>query len=246
LTYMAVIEFSGVSKYFSHGAGRQLLRGHVKGFFQRGGREKFVALNDVSFALEAGETVAVIGANGAGKSTLLALVAQLAEPDRGNVTVRGRVAALLELGSGFHSDLSGRENVRLNASLLGLGRAKLSRIFDDIVDFSGVGDFIEEPLRTYSSGMVMRLAFSVAINVAPDILIVDELLAVGDQSFQTKCLAKILEFQKEGKTLLCVSHVASAVQQLCRRALWLDHGKLMMDGASEEVVEAYRQSQTAG
>jgi ABC-type polysaccharide/polyol phosphate transport system ATPase subunit len=240
---MAVIEFSGVSKYFSRGARRQLLRGHVQDFLRHRGREKFVALNDISFALEAGESVAVIGANGAGKSTLLALVARLAEPDRGTVSVHGRVAALLELGSGFHGDLSGRENVRLNASLLGLGRARVNKIFDEIVDFSGVGDFIDEPMRTYSTGMIMRLAFSVAINVAPDILIVDEVLAVGDQSFQTKCLGKIVEFRQQGKTLLCVSHVTSAVQQLCGRALWLDHGKLMMDGASEEVVEAYRRSQ---
>jgi ABC-type polysaccharide/polyol phosphate transport system ATPase subunit len=237
---MPLIEFQEVTKTFSRGAGRQLLRGYLMDLFRPGTRDRFVALNDVSFSIEAGESVAVIGHNGAGKSTLLGLVAQLALPDRGSVTVRGQVAALLELGSGFHGDLTGRENVHLNASLLGLSRTRVDSLFDEIVDFSGIGDFIEEPVRTYSSGMLMRLAFSVAINVDPDILIVDELLAVGDQEFQEKCVRKVLEFQRRGKTLLCVSHVASAVQQLCPRAIWLNHGRLMMDGPSADVVEAYR------
>lgn len=236
---MPLIEFQGVTKTFSRGAGRQLLRGYFRDLLRRGKGDRFVALSDISFSIEAGESVAVIGHNGAGKSTLLGLVAQLAMPDRGAVAVRGQVAALLELGSGFHPDLTGRENVHLNASLLGLSRARVSAIFDEILDFAGIGDFIEEPVRTYSTGMLMRLAFSVAVNLDPDILIVDELLAVGDQEFQEKCLRKISDFQRQGKTLLVVSHVASAVQQLCGRALWLNHGKLLLDGPAAEVVEAY-------
>jgi len=242
---MTIIEFQGVTKSFSRSSGRKLLRGHMSHWFQPRTRERFVALQDISFSIAAGESVAVIGSNGAGKSTLLGLVAQLAEPDSGSVTVRGHIAALLELGSGFHGDLTGRENVHLNASLLGLSKARVDAIFDQIVDFSGIGDFINEPMRTYSSGMLMRLAFSVAANVDPDVLIVDELLAVGDQEFQEKCLRKVIEFQEQGKTLLCVSHVASAVQQLCRRALWLDHGRLMMDGPVTEVVEAYQRGAAA-
>ena len=237
---MPLIEFQGVTKTFSRGAGRQLLRGYMLELLHGGKRDRFVALHDISFSIESGESVAVIGPNGAGKSTLLGLVAQLADPDSGSVTVHGQVAALLELGSGFHGDLTGRENVHLNASLLGLARSQVNALFDEIVDFSGIGDFIDEPVRTYSSGMLMRLAFSVAVNVDPDILIVDELLAVGDQEFQDKCVRRVTDFQRRGKTLICVSHVASAVQQLCGRALWLDHGRLMMDGPSADVVESYR------
>jgi ABC-type polysaccharide/polyol phosphate transport system ATPase subunit len=236
---MAVIELVSVTKTFPRRARRQLLRSHIQDWFGRVHRERFTALKNVSFRINAGESVAVIGANGAGKSTLLSLIAGLTEPDKGTVYVGGRVAALLELGSGFHSELTGRENVRLNASLLGLSQKTLERKFDDIIDFSGIGDFIDEPLRTYSTGMILRLAFSVAINVDPDILIVDEVLAVGDQNFQAKCFQKVQEFQSSGKTLLCVSHVIGAVQQFCGRALWLDQGELVMDGLAEDVVAAY-------
>lgn len=236
---MAIIELVSVTKTFPRRARRQLLRSHIQDWLRRAHRERFTALKNISFRISAGEGVAVIGANGAGKSTLLSLIAGLTEPDKGTVYVRGRVAALLELGSGFHSELTGRENVRLNASLLGMSKKNLERRFDEIIDFSGVGDFIDEPLRTYSSGMILRLAFSVAINVDPDILIVDEVLAVGDQNFQAKCLQKVQEFQRSGKTLFCVSHVVGAVQQFCNRALWLDQGELIMDGVSEEVVAAY-------
>lgn len=237
---MTSIEFSGVSKYFRRHAGRQLLRSYMEELLHRGDRRgRFYALSDVSFRINRGESVALVGPNGAGKSTLLALVAGLAAPDGGAVAVVGRTAALLELGAGFHPDLSGRENIHLNGSILGLTRKEVLRCFDAIVDFAGVGDFIEEPIRTYSSGMLMRLAFSVAVNVNPDILIVDEVIAVGDREFQAKCLEKIREFQKSGKTLLCVSHVIEAIQQLCDRALWLEHGKLRMDGHSREVLAAY-------
>jgi ABC-type polysaccharide/polyol phosphate transport system ATPase subunit len=196
-------------------------------------------LKQVSFRLERGESVAVVGSNGAGKSTLLSLVVGLAEPSAGRVMVNGRVAALLELGSGFHPDLTGAENLRLNASLLGLSRKRTAEVQDRIVEFSGIEEFIDQPLRTYSSGMVMRLAFSVAIQIDPDILIIDEVLAVGDQNFQAKCFDKIAELKGAGKTLLFVSHSSVLVQQLCERALWLQHGEVMMDGAAAEVIQAY-------
>jgi ABC-type polysaccharide/polyol phosphate transport system ATPase subunit len=236
---MTVIEFVNVSKFFSRRAGQMLLRSRVAQWLRGTHRERFYALKQVSFQLEKGESLGVIGANGAGKSTLLGLVAGLAEPNEGQVIVSGRIAALLELGSGFHHDLTGRENVYLNASLLGLTRKRTAQIFDQIVDFSGIGDFIEEPIRTYSSGMVMRLAFSVAVHMDPEILIIDEVLAVGDAAFQAKCFEKIFEFRNSGKTLLCVSHAAAVVQQLCDRAIWLDHGKLIMNGNVDEVTAAY-------
>jgi ABC-type polysaccharide/polyol phosphate transport system ATPase subunit len=183
--------------------------------------------------------MAVIGPNGAGKSTLLGLVAGLAEPNAGRVAVEGRVAPLLELGSGFHYDLTGAENVRLNASLLGLTRKETERRFGEIVDFSGIGEFIHEPLRTYSSGMMMRLAFSVAMNTDPDILLIDEILAVGDQAFQAKCIERVHDFRRRGKTMLCVSHSLPMVQAFCDRAVWLDHGELVMTGTVDEVAAAY-------
>jgi ABC-type polysaccharide/polyol phosphate transport system ATPase subunit len=235
---MAVIEFQRVSKSFAPG-GAQMLRDHIEDRLRRNKREIFQALKQVSFRLERGASMAVIGSNGAGKSTLLSLVAGLSEPSQGRVRVDGRVAALLELGSGFHPDLTGAENLRLNASLLGLSRRRTAEVEDSIVEFSGIENFIDQPLRTYSSGMIMRLAFSVAIHIDPDILIIDELLAVGDQNFQTKCFDKISELKDAGKTLLFVSHSSVLVQQLCERALWLQQGEVMMDGAAAEVSEAY-------
>jgi ABC-type polysaccharide/polyol phosphate transport system ATPase subunit len=237
---MSVIEFHNVSKGFRRHSGRALLRTHVSRWFQGGGDSApFWALRNVSFSLDHGEGLAVIGSNGAGKSTLLSLVAGLAPCDEGHVTVDGRIAALFELGSGFHADLTGVENIRLNASLLGLSRARVRELFDQIVDFSGIGDFVEEPIRTYSSGMLMRLAFSVAIHLDPEVLLVDEVLSVGDGAFQQKCFDKILEFRKAGKTLLCVSHAVGMVQHFCDRALWLDHGELVMDGKIDQVFDAY-------
>jgi ABC-type polysaccharide/polyol phosphate transport system ATPase subunit len=233
------IEFRSVSKNFQRHVGRALLRSHVKELFLGSGAEEFHALKNISFSINAGEGVAVIGANGAGKSTLLSLIAGLVPADSGAVQVNGRVIPLLELGSGFHPDLSGTENVHLNAALLGVSRNRLNEIFGAIVDFAELGDFIDEPLRTYSTGMTMRLAFSVAVNLDPDILLIDEVLAVGDQAFQAKCFDKILEFRNRGKTLICVSHAAGMVQQLCTRALWLDHGDLMLDGPLPDVLEAY-------
>lgn len=236
---MSLIEFDRVSKSFAHTGGARMLRGHIEDRLRSRKREVFQALKQVSFRLDGGESLAVVGRNGAGKSTLLSLVAGLAEPTEGRVTVNGRVAALLELGSGFHPDLTGAENLQLNASLLGLSRNRTIAVRDSIVEFSGLGEFIDQPLRTYSSGMIMRLAFSVAIHTEPDILIVDEVLAVGDQSFQAKCFEKIAACKRAGKTLLLVSHTPQLVQKLCERALWLDHGEVLMDGDAGAVIEAY-------
>lgn len=240
MTGNAAIEFEGVWKSFHHGAGSLLLRAHLKKLLTEGfHRELFHALKNVTFRMEPGESVAVLGANGAGKSTLLCLVAGLVPPDRGRIAVKGRVAPLLELGSGFHPDLTGAENVRLNASLLGINRKRLKQLYSEIVEFSEIGDFIDEPLRTYSTGMVMRLAFSVAVNIDPDILLIDEVLAVGDSAFQAKCFDRILDFRAKGKTILCVSHSPSMVQKLCTRAIWLDHGDLLLDGPLAEIADAY-------
>lgn len=236
---MSQIQFTGVSKTFQRRSGRMLLRSLLLNPIRDPVVKPFYALKNVTFTIRDGETVGVIGRNGAGKSTLLSLVAGLSYPDEGKVTVQGRVAALLELGSGFHGDLTGRENIFLNASLLGLSRQKAESRYEEIVEFSGVKDFIEEPLRTYSSGMMMRLAFSVAIHVEPAFLIIDEVLAVGDASFQARCTEKIVELKNAGKGLLIVSHAGSTVQKLCERAIWLEHGELAMDGATEEVIAAY-------
>jgi ABC-type polysaccharide/polyol phosphate transport system ATPase subunit len=241
---MSVIEFHNVSKKFARHAGQMLLRNHLTRFFTGQKDDPFFALKRVSFSVEHGESLAVIGSNGAGKSTLLGLVAGISRPDEGTVAVNGQVAALLELGSGFHPDLTGRENVRLNAALLGLTRKQTAVAFERIVEFSGIRDFIDEPLRTYSTGMMMRLAFSVAIHRDPEVLLVDEVLAVGDAAFQAKCIDKIHEFRNAGKTLLCVSHT-TLIRQLCDRAIWLDHGELILSGAVGDVLEAYAGQQTA-
>ena len=236
---MGHIQFQDVSKIFHRHTGRKLMRHHFRDRLRRNPEHDFYALKNVSFQVDEGERVAIVGRNGAGKSTLLSLVCGLAVPEKGRVEVNGRIAALLELGSGFHPDLTGTENVYLNASLLGFTRARTEALFDSIVDFSGVGEFIDEPLRTYSSGMLVRLAFSVALNLEPSILIIDEVLAVGDQAFQEKCFEKVLEFRESGKTLLCVSHSPAILLKLCDRALWLDHGELMMDGKALDVLQAY-------
>ena len=242
---MTAIEFEGVSKSFRHHGGRALLRQRILHWMRSSGRERFYALKNVSFRLEAGDGLAVIGSNGAGKSTLLSLAAGLAKPDSGRIRVNGRMATLLELGSGFHPDLTGSENIRMNASLIGLTRRRTAELFDSIVDFADIGDFIGEPVRTYSTGMAMRLAFSVAINMDPDIMLVDEILAVGDQAFRKKCLDRILAARRQGRTFLCVSHAIELAPELCGNAIWLDHGELMMSGRVDEVMDAYKGFSTA-
>jgi homopolymeric O-antigen transport system ATP-binding protein len=239
---MPVITFTSVSKYFIRHTGRMLLRERLAHALRQSTKERFYALRDVSFTLERGESLGILGHNGAGKSTLLNIATRLCPPNEGTISIRGRVAALLELGSGFHQDLTGAENLRINAALLGLTRRQARERFDQIVDFSGIGEFINEPLRTYSSGMVMRLAFSVAANVDPDILIVDEVLGVGDQDFFAKCFNRILEFRRGGKTLLCVSHSMETLGKLCDRGLWLDHGPVVKDGPIQNVLQAYKES----
>ena len=235
-----LIEFQNVSKCFPHSTGRQLLRTHIARWFGRVHNEPFYALRNVSFRLEDGESLAIVGSNGAGKSTLLSLAAGLTQPDQGKVRVNGRIAVLLELGSGFHPDLTGAENLVLNASLLGLSKRRTNELFDRIVEYSGIGEFIDDPLRTYSSGMIMRLAFSIAIQCDPDILLIDEVLAVGDASFQEKSKDALVAFRRAGKSMLFVSHSSDAVTEMCDRALWIDHGSVMMDGRVREVLDAYQ------
>jgi ABC-type polysaccharide/polyol phosphate transport system ATPase subunit len=237
---MAAIEFRNVSKTFTRHTERKLLGVHLSRWVRRPRAELFYALRKVSFTLEPGHSLGVIGVNGAGKSTLLSLATGVCPPDEGSVMVDGRVAALLELGSGFHPDLTGAENLFMNASLLGLSRRRTDDLFHDIVEFSGVGEFIHEPLRTYSSGMVVRLAFSVAVHMDPDILVIDEVIAAGDQAFQAKCREKMAAFRDAGKTMLLVSHQLETVRQMCDRALWLDRGQVLMEGDAGEVLEAYR------
>lgn len=236
---MYALEFRNVSKSFVKHGGHLLLRERIAQLLSNTKPERFFALRNVSFQIERGESLAVIGPNGAGKSTLLSVVAGLAAPDEGTIQVNGRIAALLELGTGFHGDLTGRENVFLNAALLGLTRKEAIRVYDEVVEFSGIGDFIQEPLRTYSSGMTMRLAFSVAVNTNPDILLVDEILAVGDHTFQAKCIDRIHQFRRAGKSILAVSHAQGMVEDLCDRALWLDHGQAVMQGRIGDVIDSY-------
>jgi len=237
---MTVLEFQHVSKAFPRVKGQQLLRTHIVRWFGEGRKqEDFYALKDVSFRMQEGESLAIVGRNGAGKSTLLGLAAGLTNPTEGHVHRTGRVGPLLELGSGFHPDLTGAENLMLNAALLGLSRKQTKGAVEEIVEYSGLGEFINEPLRTYSSGMVVRLGFSVAIRIDPDILIIDEILAVGDAAFQEKCRQTIDSFVRAGKSLLFVSHSSGKVREMCKRAIWLDHGAVMMDGDVSDVLDAY-------
>jgi ABC-2 type transport system ATP-binding protein len=201
--------------------------------------QDFWALNGVSLEVRRGEVFGIIGPNGAGKSTLLKVVARVLKPTTGRVRVRGRVAPLLELGAGFDSELTGRENVFLNAAILGFSRRQTHERFDDIVDFAGVREFIDMPLRTYSSGMVVRLGFAVATDVQPEVLIIDEVLAVGDAEFQKKSAARIAQFRASGATMLMVSHSLAAVRDMCARAAWLEHGRLRAIGPADEVVRQY-------
>ncbi len=197
------------------------------------------ALADISFEVAAGEAVGIIGGNGSGKSTLIKLVAGLLRPSAGELTVNGRVAALIELGAGFHPEISGRENVFINGALLGLSRRQIEDRYDDIVEFAGLGDFIEEPIKNYSSGMYVRLGFSVAIHTDPEILLVDEVLAVGDEEFVHRCIARIDEHLSQGGTLLVVSHSMGLIDELCDRAVWLDQGRLRAIGSTRRVIDAY-------
>jgi lipopolysaccharide transport system ATP-binding protein len=207
-----------------------------------GTKELIWALKDVSFDVHRGEVVGIIGRNGAGKSTLLKMLSQITEPTKGRVELHGRVGSLLEVGTGFHPELSGRENIYLNGAILGMRTSEIARKFDEIVTFAEVEKFVETPVKHYSSGMYLRLAFAVAAHLEPEILIVDEVLAVGDAAFQKKCLGKMARVAKEGRTVLYVSHDMAAVTRLCERAILLDEGALVQDGVSHQVVRAYLSS----
>lgn len=217
----------------------------LKSAIMRGRRsvhEDFLALDDVSFDVPTGSTFGLIGSNGSGKSSLLKCLAKILYPNAGSITADGKLAALLEVGSGFHHELSGRENIYLNGSILGMSRKEIDGKFDEIVDFSGVEQFIDQPVKNYSSGMYVRLGFSIAINVDPDILVVDEVLAVGDAEFQEKCFQKFADFRTAGKTVILVSHSREAVLEMCDSAAWLDHGKLRFVGTSADAMAAYEDS----
>lgn len=204
--------------------------------------DDFTALRDVSFDVREGEVFGVIGQNGSGKSTLLKCMAGILQPNSGSVRVHRRMSALLELGAGFHPELTGRDNVYLNAAILGMTRRDISARFDDIVDFAGLGSFIDSPVKTYSSGMYVRLAFAVAINVDPHLLIIDEILAVGDVSFQQRCLEKFVQFRNEGRTIVLVTHAMNTVKEMCDRAVWLTHGEVTGEGNPGDLVDAYTES----
>lgn len=204
--------------------------------------EDFWALKDVSFEVPQGTTFGLIGKNGSGKSTLLKCLAKILWPEEGSITARGKQASLLEVGSGFHPELSGRENVFLNGSILGMSRKEVARKFDDIVSFSGVGHFIDQPVKNYSSGMYVRLGFSVAVAVTPDVLVVDEVLAVGDATFQKRCRTKFKEMKEEGRTVILVSHSMSTVKDMCDDVAWLNEGELKMIGKTNDVVKAYNET----
>ncbi|HET7705030.1 MAG TPA: ABC transporter ATP-binding protein [Thermoanaerobaculia bacterium] len=206
---------------------------------RRSRHKTFTALQDVTFEVEAGETVGVIGQNGAGKSTLLKLLCGVTQPTSGTLHTQGTIASILELGTGFHPEFTGRDNAGLNAAILGLSAEQVKAALPAIIEFSELGSFIDQPVKTYSSGMYMRLAFSVAVNVDPDILVIDEALAVGDGHFQKKCIDRIREFQEKGKTILFCSHALYYVTSICNRTLWLDHGRAMRYGPSVDVVHEY-------
>ncbi|HKR64585.1 MAG TPA: ABC transporter ATP-binding protein [Thermoanaerobaculia bacterium] len=200
-----------------------------------------VALNDVTFRVDRGEAFGIIGRNGSGKSTLLKLISGILKPTSGKVSVNGRIAALIELGAGFHPEITGRENVYINGIMLGLSRREIDARFDKIVEFSGIADFLDQPVKTYSSGMYVRLGFAVAVHVDPDVLLIDEVLSVGDEEFSARCVAKIQEMKYRGVTLLFVTHQLDQVRNLCDRALWLDHGRVEALGDPMRVVDAYLQ-----
>lgn len=208
------------------------------------GRRQFTnfdALSPMSFSVEQGETIGILGHNGSGKSTLLKCIAGILRPTTGTIAVRGRLASLLELGAGFHPELSGRENVFINASFLGISRKEIGKRFDEIIEFAELGQFIDEPVKHYSSGMYVRLGFAVAVNLDPDVLLVDEVLAVGDEAFARKCLARVKQLQSEGRTIVVVTHAADIVRQVCSRALVLDHGTLIADEKPTEAIRIFRE-----
>jgi lipopolysaccharide transport system ATP-binding protein len=238
-----IIEVRNLSKKYKIGERQRYLslRDSVSNIFSKKNTEgsEFWALDDVSFDIHAGESIGIIGRNGAGKSTLLKILSRITPPTKGSVILRGRMASLLEVGTGFHSELTGRENVFMNGSILGLKKREIEAKFDEIVDFSGVEQFIDTPLKHFSSGMQLRLAFAVAAHLEPEILVIDEVLAVGDMEFQKRCLGKMDEVSRSGRTVLFVSHNLSTILQLCSKSILLDRGKIIEAGVTKEVVNRY-------
>lgn len=210
---------------------------------KRNKKTKHVVLKDISCDIKKGESVALIGVNGSGKSTLLKLMNKIIYPEKGTIIMNGKVSSMIELGAGFNTDFTGRENIYFNASMYGLGKKDVDPIIDKIIDFSELGDFIDVPVRTYSSGMYMRLAFSIAVNVQAEILLIDEILAVGDAHFQDKCLKKMKELKAQGKTMVFVSHNMTQVKSFCDRSIWLYEGKIRMDDTTEKVAREYLKDQ---
>lgn len=208
-------------------------------FWNRNKKEKREVLKDINITIKNGEAVALIGVNGSGKSTLLKLMTKIIYPNKGKIITNGKLTSLLELGAGFHPDFSGRENIYFNASIFGLTKSQIDERIENIIEFSELGQYIDNPVRTYSSGMYTRLAFAVAINVDADILLVDEVLAVGDQHFQDKCIEKMKQLKAEGKTMVFVTHSLGTVRDFCNRAIWLSNGVIKMDSKPEEVIDEY-------
>lgn len=226
---------------------RDTLRETFARLFTRAPRSReFTVLQEVSFNLFAGETVGIVGRNGSGKSTILKLIAGIFRPPRGKITVHGQVASLIELGAGFHPELSGRENIEMNGLLLGLSKREIAEREAGIIEFAELGDFIDTPVKQYSSGMYMRLGFAIAVEVDPDILLIDEILAVGDAYFRSKCLARIGGFQQRGKTLVLVSHDTGLIEQLCTRVLWIDGARVVEDGRPQDVLPRYLEAMMHG
>jgi ABC-2 type transport system ATP-binding protein len=235
-----VIRVHDVSKRFVIHKDKSIKERIVNFGRSRRHKDDFWALEDVSFEIQSGTTVGLVGRNGSGKSTLLKIIGGILQATSGGVERRGRLAALLELGAGFHPDLTGRENVYLNSAILGLSRKQTDDYFDSIVAFSEIGDFIDTQVKFYSSGMYVRLAFAIAVHVDPDVLLVDEVLAVGDEAFQQKCMAKIREFQAQGRTIVIVTHSSDQVIDLCDRAIVLSRGRVVFDGDAPEAIEVLR------
>ena len=213
------------------------------GHLGRNKKRKHVVLHDINLDIKRGQSVALIGVNGCGKSTLLKLLNQIIYPEKGKIEINGKVSSMIELGAGFNTDFTGRENIYFNASMYGLGKKDVDPIIDQIIEFSELGEFIETPVRTYSSGMYMRLAFSIAVNVQAEILLIDEILAVGDAHFQQKCLEKMKELKAQGKTMVFVSHNIQQVKSFCDRAVWIKEGHMIMDGTVDDVTDAYLKEQ---
>ncbi len=233
------IEFRNVTKRFYLKEGRTLREFAQAILTRRAWGDEFKALDDLSFRIERGETLGIVGRNGSGKSTTLKLIAGVTAPSSGKVYVTGRVSPLIELGAGFHPDLTGRENVHLNGSILGMSGREIIEQFDAIVEFAELQDFIDTPVKRYSSGMYVRLGFAVAVHSNPEVLLIDEVLSVGDAFFQEKCLARMHEFQAAGTTIILVSHSAETITNFCNRVMWLDHGRLVADGPARQVVDEY-------